>query len=110
MSKITMLNEYQIRAIDTAMYPEDMAMPYLGLGLTGEAGEVANKIKKMIRDGVSMEDASEAIQDEMGDVLWYLALLCLETGTTLQDVANRNIEKLAARTAAGTIGGSGDTR
>jgi NTP pyrophosphatase (non-canonical NTP hydrolase) len=101
------LHEYQERAKQTAVYPQERALEYLALGLVGEAGEVANKVKKMIRDG----DVPEfAISQELGDVLWYVAMLAKELGFTLETIAWDNIEKLAERKQRGTLKGSGDNR
>ena len=81
-------------------------------GLTGEAGEVADKVKKVIRDrgGVFDADTREAIKLELGDVLWYVAQLASELGYDLNEVADANLQKLSSRAARGRIGGSGDQR
>lgn len=107
------LNDYQTTAAKTAIYPEEHALTYPALGLVGEAGEVANKVKKLIRDGVDPDtyDAKRLeIADEVGDVLWYIAALCKELGVSLEDVARGNLHKLADRQRRGKLGGSGDTR
>ena len=85
---------------------------YPTLGLTGEAGEVADKVKKVIRDreGVFDADTREAIKLELGDVLWYVAQLASELGYDLNEVADANLQKLSSRAARGRIGGSGDQR
>jgi NTP pyrophosphatase (non-canonical NTP hydrolase) len=82
------------------------------LGLAGEAGEVANKVKKLIRDGPDKrpETWREDIASEIGDVLWYCAALATDLNLTLGMIAGQNEAKLSARKTAGTIGGSGDTR
>ena len=99
--------EYQTRTRDTAMYPKEQALVYLGLGLTSEAGEVAGKIKKLIRDkGINTMDTI----DEIGDVFWYLARLCDELGFSAEAVLSRNLDKLYDRKERGVIGGSGDKR
>ena len=85
---------------------------YYVFGLTGEAGEVADHFKKMIRDdnGHFTPARSELIKKELGDVLWYVARLSYRMGWTLDDVAETNLEKLASRQVRGVIGGSGDNR
>lgn len=107
------LNEYQKEAEKTAIYPsKGKNIFYPTLGLTGEAGEVADKIKKIFRDkngSVSEEDKYE-IKKELGDVLWYLAILSNEFGISLEDVAVENIKKIKSRLKRGVIGGSGDNR
>ena len=85
---------------------------YPTLGLTGEAGEVADKVKKVIRDrgGSFDRETREAIKLELGDVLWYVAQLASELGYDLEEVAEANLQKLSSRAARGRIGGSGDQR
>ena len=90
----------------TAIFPEDQGLAYTTLGLAGEAGEIANKVKKVIRDGRS----TDGISDELGDVLWYLAAVANELGADLGDIANNNLKKLADRQARNVLGGSGDNR
>jgi NTP pyrophosphatase (non-canonical NTP hydrolase) len=107
------LNAYQSAARQTASYPDVGRNPiYPTLGLTGEAGEVADKVKKVLRDqdGVFDESAREAIKLELGDVLWYIAQLSMELGYDLEDVAAANLAKLSSRAARGRISGSGDQR
>jgi NTP pyrophosphatase (non-canonical NTP hydrolase) len=90
----------------------DMAMLDKVLGLTGEAGEVADKFKKLIRDNSCEMTAADrtAIAKELGDVFWYLATLARYLDIPLEEVAGRVFEKLDGRTARGTIAGSGDER
>lgn len=106
------LNEYQSACITTAIYGEGSKINYPILGLVGEAGELANKYKKVLRDdkGELTEEKRLALIDELGDVLWYCSALARDLGTTLGFVAELNIAKLAARKAKGTIHGSGDNR
>jgi NTP pyrophosphatase (non-canonical NTP hydrolase) len=101
------LNEYQNLARETAIYPAAASVIYPILGLNGEAGECAEKVKKQIRDGV---DNTEELILELGDVLWYLANAASDLGVSLDDVARLNIEKLHSRKARGTLHGSGDSR
>ncbi len=104
---------YQQRSRATARYPEAGANPiYPTLGLCGEAGEVADKVKKVMRDqnGVFSPEVIAALQLELGDVLWYVAQLATELGLELDQVAQANLDKLASRAARNVIAGSGDTR
>ena len=98
-------NEYQEKCKSTAIYPKRDAIAYLSLGLVSEAGEVAGKVKKHIRDGTESNVASE-----IGDVLWYCAMLANELGVNLGKILEKNLEKLNDRKQRGTLQGSGDTR
>lgn len=100
-------DEYQTQARATAIYPRDKAIVYPALGLAGEAGEVAEKVKKWIRDG-NLD--REAIIKELGDVMWYIAALSGDLGIDMSEVATQNIRKLQDRAARGKIQGSGDNR
>lgn len=101
------LNDYQKMAARTAIYKTTHAILYPALGLAGEAGEVANKIKKMLRDD---DFDRSAIAEEIGDVLWYVAALSRDLNIDLHDIAMNNLEKLYGRKARGTLSGSGDKR
>jgi NTP pyrophosphatase (non-canonical NTP hydrolase) len=101
------LSSYQKIAAGTAIYETNHAIIYPALGLAGEAGEVANKVKKIIRDG-KMDKS--AISAEIGDCLWYIAALCRDLNVDLNDVAKFNLEKLYKRKQDGTLQGSGDKR
>ena len=105
-------NAYQRSSARTAIYPDEHRILYPALGLAGEAGEVANKVKKLIRDGPDgrPDDWREQIASEIGDVLWYCAALATDLNLTLGMIAAQNEKKLSARKQAGTLGGSGDTR
>ena len=105
-------NDYTNAAKKTAAYPKDVAMAYLVMGAAGEAGEMCNKYKKVLRDqeGVLIEENVKKLLDEAGDVLWYLALLADELGSSLEQIAKENIVKLASRADRGVISGSGDDR
>lgn len=83
---------------------------YNAMGLAGECGEVAEKIKKYARDGAFFPDLRDAIQKELGDVLWYLSQLAADFGLSLEQVASANLEKLASRAQRGVLSGSGDNR
>ena len=106
------INAYQAAAKETAIYPKDTGILYTTLGLNGEAGEVADKVKKIIRDhGGERDDASrESIMMELGDVLWYIANLATELGYSLRDIAGTNIQKLQDRQQRNKLHGSGDSR
>ena len=102
--------EYQQSACKTAIFPKELGVQYLALGLTGEAGEVANKVKKLIRDGGDTPDKRKEISKELGDVCWYLAVLAEELGSNLGKIMEDNLNKLEDRRARGVLGGSGDNR
>lgn len=106
------LNQYQEEALKTAIYPEDKKIIYPTLGLTGEAGEVAEKVKKVIRDNNQefTDEKKRQIALEISDVLWYCATLAHDIGYTLEDIAQMNVDKLASRQQRNKIGGSGDER
>ena len=101
------LDTYQKQAITTAIYPKEVSIMYPALGLAGEAGEVANKVKKVIRDGVFDKDA---IASELGDCLWYIAVLARDLNVDLEEIAQENLSKLRGRKERGTLQGNGDTR
>lgn len=115
--------EYQKRAADTARYPKVFVQQedgtlletnfiYPSLGLGGEAGEILEKVKKIVRDqhGAVTNENRAAIAKEVGDELWYLASICKEFGLDMGEVAQGNLDKLAARASKGTLSGSGDNR
>lgn len=107
------LDEYQQLAMKTAIFPKNESFSYTTLGLVGEAGEIANKVKKFIRDGYDQEELhqkKEEVADELGDVLWYVAAVAEVMGTNLEAVAKNNLWKLAERQRKGTLRGSGDKR
>ena len=103
-------NEYQKLALSTAVYPEEHKVVYPALGLCGEAGEVADKIKKTIRGDSSLVNVTGSIADELGDVLWYLAILADDLGVPLEDIAYWNVDKLQRRMKSNKIKGDGDNR
>ncbi len=106
-------NDYQKQSRKTALYPEqDNNYIYPTLGLVGESGEVAEKIKKIIRDKQGKVDQEDrlAIEKELGDVLWYLSQLATELDIDFEDIAKSNLEKLNSRLKRGTLSGSGDDR
>ena len=104
------LNEYQEMAMETAIYPQPIIYPTLGL--TGEAGEVSDKVKKVIRDHntVFTEDLKKERAKEGGDGLWCMASLSHDIGYKLEDIAKMNYDKLHSRQLRGKLHGSGDNR
>jgi len=106
------LNDYQQSALKTALYPRQYAIVYPALGLNGEAGEVADKVKKVIRDngGDFSPERREQIAFELGDVLWYVATMAHDLGYSLDEIADMNISKLADRARRNKLSGSGDNR
>lgn len=109
------LQEYQDAALTTAFFPgrgEFLGMTYCALGLNGEAGEVADKLKKIQRDKgfIIQGNDRETLKLELGDCLWYLAVFAAELGMTLESVAEANVAKLESRMKRGKLGGSGDHR
>lgn len=116
-------NEYQMRAqkFDTFSYEDFLVagakVDNLGLlekilGLMGESGEVCEKVKKVIRDekGVASEEKKKEIVKEMGDVLWYLAMVSKYLGVKFEEVAKMNLKKLEDRLERNKIHGAGDNR
>lgn len=113
--KIEIMNfeEYQKKSRKTAKYPDaGNNFIYPTLGLSGESGEVAEKIKKVLRDKEGkIDDGCRAeIEKELGDVLWYVSQLATELGLSLDNIAEKNIEKLYSRMDRGKLKGSGDNR
>lgn len=105
--------EYQKLAKKTAIYPNSGSnFVYPTLGLAGEAGEVAEKIKKVLRDNNSVisEDKKQEIAKELGDVLWYVSQIATELGLPLEKIVELNIEKLKSRQERNNLSGSGDNR
>ena len=115
-------DDYQRIAKSYAIYPKELeklrnfsclGICYTALGLAGEAGEFANKVKKILRDGEGQLPPSETLRelaDELGDVTWYLSQAAQEIGFDLSTIMRMNLDKLHQRKLAGTIKGSGDKR
>lgn len=105
-------NDYQKDCLKTAVYPKEYKVIYTTLGLTGEAGEVSDKVKKIYRDnnGVISSEKKKEIAKEIGDVLYYIAALCSDLDISMETVAQMNKEKLWSRFERGTLHGSGDNR
>ena len=100
-------NDYQKQASETAIYRSEHAVIYPALGLAGEAGEVANKVKKILRDNKFDRDQVAA---EVGDCLWYIAAICRDLNVDMGELAQANLDKLNDRKERGTLQGNGDTR
>ncbi|MGH7192840.1 MAG: nucleoside triphosphate pyrophosphohydrolase family protein [Candidatus Saccharimonadales bacterium] len=107
-------NDYQKRALTTVISEgnEFNDLLHWVLGINGEAGEVAEKVKKIIRDkgGKVSQDDKRELGKEIGDVLWYLAVFAHHLGIEFDDIATANLKKLADRQSRGVIGGTGDNR
>lgn len=111
-------DEYQVKAQSTNLTPTDkvemLSISFMDkvLGLVGESGEVADKVKKLLRDKQGEWDQTdrEELVKELGDVLWYIATLAPLLGVSMEEVANRNVDKLARRQQQNTLTGSGDNR
>jgi NTP pyrophosphatase (non-canonical NTP hydrolase) len=101
-------NEYQSLAKTTAIYPDNARIFYPCLGLAGEVGEICEKVKKHVRDGRELD--KDDLTKELGDVLWYLSALAGDLGINLEDVAEKNYQKLKDRMERNVIQGSGDNR
>ena len=114
------LNDYQTKALETAVYPHEYKTIYPALGMNGEAGEVADKVKKVLRDFAVMYDSNgsivlpsnirEEIAKEIGDVLWYVATMANDIGYTLEEIATMNYQKLKSRQERNKLSGNGDNR
>lgn len=105
-------NHFQIESRKTAIYPESLKGIYPVLGLCGETGEVAEKVKKLYRDsqGIVTPEFRQALMMELGDVLWYIANIASDYTISLDDIAQANLIKLKDRRARSVLGGEGDER
>ncbi|MCB1714261.1 MAG: nucleoside triphosphate pyrophosphohydrolase family protein [Candidatus Competibacteraceae bacterium] len=107
-------DEYQEQAHATSFNTEigDDTLLYPVLGLLGEAGEIANKAKKIYRDnsGYWNNQDIDKILDEVADCCWYIAEICTQVGVSFDDIMKANLRKLADRAERGVIGGNGDNR
>ena len=110
------MQTYQVKTRDTAVYPDVnlgtlRAINYCVLGIGGEAGEVIDKFKKVLRGDIALTPTTkQALRRELGDLLWYVARCADELGYDLDEVAAKNLRKLEARWEKGTIQGTGDNR
>lgn len=110
-----LLDEYQKASMETAVYLKQNSiggLVYSTLGLAGESGELANKVKKLLRDdgGEVTPERREQMEDELGDVLWYVASVARELKSDLSAVARRNLDKLKSRKERMQLHGNGDVR
>ncbi len=112
MSQILTFNTYQQEARKTAIYPAEHCRTYPALGLAGEAGEVCEKVKKILRDdnGQLTQAKQQDLKKELGDVLWYVANLAGDLDLEMGEIAQLNLEKLKSRQERGVLKGSGDNR
>lgn len=106
------LNEYQKKALETAVYPSNYKIVYPVLEMNGEAGECADKVKKVIRDqnGEFTDEKRRELAKEIGDVLWGCAVAAHDIGYDLETIGQMNYAKLHSRQERGVLGGSGDNR
>jgi NTP pyrophosphatase (non-canonical NTP hydrolase) len=107
---IVEFRHYQAEAMKSRMIPGEHNLTYAALGLAGEAGELANKVKKILRGDTNRDELLDGIKSEMGDVLWYLAALADDLGVDLAEIADENIKKIRSRQARGQLKGGGDNR
>ena len=108
------LNDYQFEAAKTAIHPTDgyIGILYASIALCGEVGEVANKVKKIVRDfnGTVTPEMKSALKLELGDTLWYIADMATLLGTSLEEIALLNLQKLKTRKQTNKLKGEGDAR
>jgi NTP pyrophosphatase (non-canonical NTP hydrolase) len=106
------MDDYQSVARTTAVYPKECKLVYPTMGLAGEAGELCNKVKKLMRGDPDPDPGAsrDARLEELGDCLWYVANAAADMGALLSDVARRNVTKLEGRRRRGTLKGEGDKR
>lgn len=104
------LDVYQAQALRTALYPREHAVLYPLIGLANESGEALGKIKKVLRGDYDIEEIREPLLKEVGDCLWYIAVLLDDLGCSLNAVGEANIAKLASRQERGKLQGDGDDR
>ena len=107
---INKLEEYQEFTKTIAVYPKEEALPYLLSGLFSEAGEVAGVYKKYLRGDYDIEQFYLKLEDELGDIMWYFVELCNFMGWSVEDIIDKNIEKLSSRKKRNVLKGSGDSR
>jgi len=104
------MDSYQRVARKTVIYPRKQMIIYPALGLAGEAGEVCEKVKKYLRQDYDLDELKEIVEDELGDVLWYIANLATDLGLSLDNLAAKNLAKLHDRKERNVLQGDGDDR
>tara|TARA_Y100001951_G_C11028207_1_gene123485 strand:+ start:186 stop:500 length:315 start_codon:yes stop_codon:yes gene_type:complete len=104
------MDSYQRVARKTVIYPRKQMIIYPALGLAGEAGEVCEKVKKYLRQDYDLDELKEIVEDELGDVLWYIANLATDLGLSLDNLAAKNLAKLHDRQNRNVLQGDGDDR
>jgi NTP pyrophosphatase (non-canonical NTP hydrolase) len=104
------LSEYQAKAAATALYPKQFKVVYPMIGMCNEAGEALGKLKKVMRGDKDMDGQRDALLDELGDVLWYIAAVATDLDADLSDIARVNLDKLESRLQRGVLQGDGDKR
>ena len=107
---MNLLEEYREFTRETSIYDPNDAFEYTIFGLCSEAGEVAGKYKKFLRDDTDWETLQDDIAKELGDVMWYVDRIADEFGLSLTTILETNVAKLQARKVNNTLGGSGDER
>lgn len=103
-----LFSDYQSFVNSMKVYPEKHAIIYPTLGLAGEAGEIAEKVKKWLRGDKPLD--KELLAYEISDVLWYCASLADDIGYNIQQIAEMNVQKLSSRKERGVLKGDGDVR
>jgi NTP pyrophosphatase (non-canonical NTP hydrolase) len=107
---LNLLEEYREHTRETSIYDPNDAFEYTIFGLCSEAGEVAGKYKKFLRDDTDWDTLQDDIAKELGDVMWYVDRIADEFGLSLTTILEANVAKLQARKVNNTLGGSGDER
>lgn len=106
------IDNYQKECKKTAIYPTEYSVIYPVIGMCGETGEVAEKIKKIIRDKNSIFDETSKIEimKELGDVMWYISNIATDLNVNMSDILTMNLDKIQSRQSRNKIHGSGDNR
>ena len=112
------LSDYSAQAISTDLFDgnnqdiDSHALLEKMFGLSGETGEFAEKIKKILRDkdGKASDEDKKELAKELGDILWYVNSVGLYLGFSLEEIAQMNLDKVLSRKQRGVTKGSGDNR